>query len=429
MGRGVRLILLPQPAGIVNPGGGGGGGGEPPTPFDPATLTNRSQAFATRFTLGEETTTEAGTSATPMIALTDVRNVRVAYGNRVGAGPAGTITLKLALFTAGQTYPITWAGSPTVEIPEGISTHSDAVDVVIRKGQKVWMLSYQQAGQLGPARFTTAKAGYLTGDQTGDGTAFYLGASAKCGQVSWAYGDTVPGTLSLVGLGDSIAEQDYLTTACVAAGVPFANIAQWAQGTPGGNGMVDSPKWAGDHRLPARVAVTEYGANTAALSLGYPNPLATFAGVQLNHWQGLADEGLIVAGCTMFPRSHSTDGWATLGGQSEYTAGGIYPAGYAALLTGYNAWIRDGAPIVGGVPAPGTVDPSAIRKGDPGHPLQAPTFDLAATCQDPTNPWRWRIDHPAGLLTGDGTHLSAAGITAMSAAAADWLGVLASALN
>lgn len=96
---------------------------------------------------------------------------------------------------------------------------------------------------------------------------------------------------------------------------------------------------------------------------------------------------------TIGPNTTSTDSWATTTNQTV-------KAGETNRVD-LNDWIRDGAPISGGVPvatgAPG------IRAGEAGHPLYG-YFDVADALESARNSGKWKVDGTANKYTGDGLH-------------------------
>lgn len=102
---------------------------------------------------------------------------------------------------------------------------------------------------------------------------------------------------------------------------------------------------------------------------------------------------------TITPKSSSTDGWATVGNQ---TTDGTVEAVRPAL----NAWIRAGAPMVGGVGvAPGTG--GALVAGNSGHPL-VDYLEIADLVESARDSGKWKASH-----TGDGVHPNVTGHLAM----------------
>jgi hypothetical protein len=73
----------------------------------------------------------------------------------------------------------------------------------------------------------------------------------------------------------------------------------------------------------------------------------------------------------------------------------------------FNAWLRDGAPIIAGAPVtPGTA--GAVRSGTAGHPLTN-WFEVADLAESARDSGKWK----AGYVS-DGTHPNAVGAAALA---------------
>ena len=123
-------------------------------------------------------------------------------------------------------------------------------------------------------------------------------------------------------------------------------------------------------------------------------------------WGYLASTGKLVSQATFKPYTSSTDGWVTVENQ---TPGGVNPTRLA-----WNAWLRDGAPLIAGAAAAtGTTDPAAVRVGSAGHPLDA-VLEVADALESSRDSGVWTPGY-----TSDGLHPNPTG---HAAAAAGFLG-------
>ena len=129
----------------------------------------------------------------------------------------------------------------------------------------------------------------------------------------------------------------------------------------------------------ATTAVCNHGINDLVIG----RSASQVQGSLMALWKGLAARGLEVFHTTLTPRTTSSDGWGTLGGQA--------PFANETERQAINAWLRSG--------------PSPHLTG---------VFDVAAVLEDGTT-GRWKA--PAeGALTGDGLHPKPAGYALMAAA-------------
>jgi lysophospholipase L1-like esterase len=146
-------------------------------------------------------------------------------------------------------------------------------------------------------------------------------------------------------------------------------------------------------RLPvwayATHCVCEMGINEFA------DPPATMKAHLIALWTQISGNGTKVYQTTITPDNTSTDSWATTTNQT--------PLAVEANRTGFNDWIRAGAPMSGGVAvAIGTG--GALLAGQNGHPLTG-YFDVADKAESARNSGLWRED--LGKPTNDGIHPNA----------------------
>jgi hypothetical protein len=127
---------------------------------------------------------------------------------------------------------------------------------------------------------------------------------------------------------------------------------------------------------------------------------------------------------TIIPRATSTDGFTTLGNQTPFAA--------EAVRLGYNAWLRDGAPIDATTKAAVAVGtntnvlrcavydstPTVVSAGSgagSGHPISA-VFEWADVVESSRDSGKWKTNATANFYTPDGTHPKA-NMTALIGAA------------
>lgn len=247
-----------------------------------------------------------------------------------------------------------------------------------------------------------------SGAVSGTGSAYGYGPLSIRGQAPTS-------AVSVAALGDSIGESgnDYgghirafIARALDAAQRPFTNYAKWGQAAAhmysAGTKTAAWDAQVGTTLDGSTHVICAYGRNDMTATL--TDIKATFIGL----WGLAAADGRKVWQTTVTPSSTSTDVWATVASQ---TVTGNNPTRVA-----FNDWIRDGAPMIGGVGAvTGTTDPAAIRAGATGHSLKG-FIEVTDTVESARNSGLWK----AGTLTDDGVHPTAAGHIAMAAPVQTW---------
>lgn len=155
----------------------------------------------------------------------------------------------------------------------------------------------------------------------------------------------------------------------------------------------------------ADAAIEDFGTNDFA---GNPTDISVRIS-RIERWSQYARRNLSVAACTIFPRSTSTDAFATDVNQTPLAA---WRKGGNAQL--HNAWLRDGAPMTGNLndgyvsAATGSKAVGVMRAGDQGHVLSA-VFDQASVLESKTNIGAW-IGMGENSVTPDGIHVTDVGI-------------------
>lgn len=194
-------------------------------------------------------------------------------------------------------------------------------------------------------------------------------------------------------VGDSIAygSGDYLVMSVAdqagfgfirrALGTSFPNanlavggeqFAHWGTGASGYSsiGSGGQARLRGMLLQNARFVIVELGTNDirngATLAQTQASAIAMWNRVKLN--------GAKAFQTTLIPRTTSTDGWMTTANQTTVTTNS-----FNSIRINFNNWLRDGAPISGGV-AVATGTTSAVRIGSRNHPLTG-YFEVADTVE------------------------------------------------
>jgi hypothetical protein len=385
----------------------------------------------------------SGVSTYPMSTVSDIRtktdrvrvavavegtDPRISFNNVQGQGAGlNAITYAAAIEVGGVIHPFLFLGSENIILAPGESITSDpltgitvpAGDVHLRiyteiplstdKFAQSWGVYLLSANGEGTNRTTTGANLTLTGSGAvpGSNTAGMpaLGLSAM---VETA---TAPDALALVG--DSITEAQtddyqvdpthsgYGVRGAVAAGVPYIN---YARGGDKATLMTEARRayWFEAVETCTR-ALCAYAIN----DLAGARTLAQLQADNISLWTYLNGQGLTVRQTTCTPYTTSTDSFATTANQTAVMVNG------ETNRLNWNAWLRDGAPILDGAAAlTGSSAAGTLRAGDTGHPLDG-IVDTAATVE---TSGKW----DAGT-TGDGLHPNPTGHGLMAAPVTAWL--------
>lgn len=385
-----------------------------PAPVTPALPGRRLQAASTRFNSLREFVGSATYTRTESRLKSDspgvpLHSLRLIYGNFIVSGGLGEfdgynpITVTAAVeptYTPAIAIPVTFGGKREVTIDAGAIVVSDPIpglaldasnswvggDLFVRTGLTVssggkWPQDYYPLAE-GEGCFESnsgASQVYATGPMTapsGGGAA----ANGGFGPIA-LIGYTEAGQISVVYLGDSIADgvgddQDgYIARALADVNgypVPYIKLSRGSD-TLGNNALAYGYR---------RRALFEYGTH-GIIALG-TNDIVT--GASLETMKNLVTEisaamrgrGLKVIGSTIFPRTTSTDHWATLAGQTPvagFETGGIRDQ--------FNAWIKNYAD--------GLLDY---------------WYDPCELIEPTAAPGKWNVNGAADYPTTDGIHPS-----------------------
>jgi lysophospholipase L1-like esterase len=359
----------------------------------------------------------------------------VTLSNRNGTGPV-TYTASAQWPGGIVPEPFTFNGSNSVTVPAGQEVDSDPFNGASNvwtcppPGTPVAIRTFLSCASGVKFEYNiTSGGGMITGTSQVDETlsqSFNYGSSG----VSQVGIGALKGTplmqgISVAAIGDSIMRGEgsglngfgdtgplyYACGGLTASALPWANCA-----VVGETGQMFATSATLRRQLYLKYAdkiPVMYGTN----DIGF-NPsitLATLQATMLKVWWACNGYGAGVIGCTLLPRSTSTNSFTTVPGQTPVTGWGT---GSTAAL--FNAWMRGGAPInSSGAPvAVGT--PGAIVAGQAGHPLAA-VCNWTAPVEAGQDSGLWIANGTANYATGDGTHPSDAAAQLMGAVLATYL--------
>lgn len=373
----------------------------------------------------------------------NAKALQLTYGGNLPDG----VTMDVAASIQRQGDPssrmvATFGGATTATLTGPAQLVTDDIPLAVSAGDRIEVLTYYGARSDGLAHPAAPGGWYgaeiLDGNQVATGApriansrAFDGGAGYRPAMPHKITGLADPATISWLIGGDSITESGspartqvgaypsiahqytYSSAAAKSAGIPSANIGLWASSFPAGGRT--GPHWSTIPSLEGFTHVTTaWGFNdlNLAQATGGTEVKVMASAVETWKWMLKENPALKIWQTTISPSSTSTDKWATLEGQT--------PVASAPLRRAFNAWVRDGAPLIAGAPAaPGSS--GALRAGQEGHPL-AGYVEVADTVMSARDSEIFRVDH--GALTDDGGHPNETGHrlmrTPMDALVASW---------
>lgn len=332
-----------------------------------------------------------------------------AYANALlDADPAGPITFNVSVavtsssnpnVTLNLLFPVTFGGKKIVALDPGAVILSDPLPIQLNTGDQISVRSFLISGTAYPYKSTSPLAtnggGFTaTTDLTPPGSAavastlgYYLSPSEILG-----YPDTQAKVTALGLIGDSIA------FAGADSGAQFSSplLGQGGYGIRAltGRGGLVNLAYSGDTMInflrtsgtirrlrslrDVNAVLCEYGVNDLAVGQSAAQLQANIliAGKMVARW-GIKKFFIQ----TLTPRTTSTDGWQTVGGQ---TAVATDPARVT-----HNTWVRAGCPIdpIALTPVlPGT--PNALLAGSFGHPITG-WLEMADLVESSRNSGLW----------------------------------------
>jgi lysophospholipase L1-like esterase len=329
-------------------------------------------------------------------------------------------------FKAGAEYPLgtKQAASAQKIIPSGTSDILVVQGVNIPAGATFYvnLQGIRQTPTTGsmPFSFVTASPSKLayqgtdTGDYTIPGSPQQPTiASLQRGMIALTVmsNETTAPTDCIALFGDSIQRGvvgiPWSAPGCIAAGFVPTN---WAVSGArlDQNVSVLAKRVAAAKLAQTTIAFTNYGINDTTNG-------RTPAQLQANwitHWTNLNAQGFRVYQFTITPRSDQI----VVG--SDWSAANQTPNAATTNINTNNDWLRDGAPISGGVAVPvGTV--GALRMGDVGHPLKG-IYDYGLFMSTSLNSGIFKDNY-----TLDGLHPSSTGAAAVQPDFAAWVSTVA----
>lgn len=364
------------------------------------------------------------------VVLETVSNLQLdfpAYYNEAGSNNETplpndiTVSAGISIGTATATQiPVSFNGRATGVVPAGSVLRTDDTGIQLRKGDVFWVTTLVSVAEGG--KWPVGKFAFYAGTPA-EGAV----TSATPGTVSLA--TTIPvtssqirmyGPMQIVGkcvtpvpvvgiVGDSIGagfddDQNgmigHIEQALINASIPHTTVAAGSD-TPG--------RWASNpfryRRSPLLAPCTHIICNLGTNGVGGVTTDVWKAN-QIIVWRFLAEQGFKTWQTTMLPRTTTSDGWATDGGQT------VDPD-RSAKIHEINQWLRDGAPMSASfVPAAtGASGGGVIRAGAAGHPISG-VFDTGILAETSLGSGKWKTTGTTtGRPTDDGVHPS----TAMSA--------------
>lgn len=394
-------------------GGGGGGGGATGTlvgkrNLQPRGFTTGNTSYTYRIRYPVAITATGLKLTFPAWGTPDATTGDAATGNVVNIGAA-------YVEYGGTAYPVTFnGGASTAAIPSGGQIDSDVVSgLSVVAGQVLYARTYVTVASGGswpslygaynyPDEVSQPGVNLANGTGTLEGTGqtfsspygpIRIFGTPAAGQPLYAvqvYGDSIA-----AGVSDNFGnegEVGYWQRVLWAAGNtrPYAILA--LPGEAGGDFV--AAKGANRRAVLGKYAhhfVSQYGINDLQQGVTLAQLQATTLSIG-----ALAAAESTVKGRfqqTLTPKTSSTDGWTTTGGQTS--------DGLNATRVPFNDWVRDGLPTSGGVAvATGTV--GALRAGQTGHPFTGyiEVADLAETAR---NSGIWKANYTADGLHPNGT--------------------------
>lgn len=364
--------------------------------------------------------------STPFVVLVWV-NGASGTANNVGPNP---VTYGAAIdhlvggvaFNSIVPQQVTFGGQSTITVAPGGYAVSDPIMGPFTKGELLLVRSWVSVATLGQKWpvgiiLNYGYDGVLAGDQRAAQNFNTTFATTTTGVTPVLILGPTAGRPTVTGCGDSIMDGSgdssafpgaagFLTRAC--DGVCGLH----KLGAPGErvNGILVPQGYA--RRLVTAShggnIVSNYGVN----DLGNGSSLAQLQSDITTFWRMFSPMRKRVFQTTITPRTNSTDSWATTTNQIVQT--------WEANRTGFNSWLRAGAPMNSSFVAVSIGTPGALLAGQTGHPLYG-VFDVASAVEVNAsnvltlNGGYWQVNGTANYPTTDGTHPSSVLHIAMAA--------------
>jgi hypothetical protein len=350
---------------------------------------------------GDTTRTGTGTYRCPHyinVTSTDLRfewhnwknNGTSLSPNYADSDGAAAVTIRASVEIGGVIYRLTFGGRTDVTIDPGGYVQSDPLPLDVPAGTLIYSRTYVVSGSWHYTRYALVASGQ--GGASGNGVDLTAPGSGAIADAAFT-AMFAPTAITGKPLGDSNVPAVYVVGDSIGAGgndfpstTPFQSrsvtapqlsgngfLARAFHGKVGhlnsavpGSGVQQFITDSGHFRRltfarSCSTMVMQYGRN----DLSGGRTAAQLQADLVTAWRMGAQRGLRVIQTTITPRSATTDGWRTTGGQSFPSV----PQETARVAV--NNWIRDGAPVsTDGNFTPLAVGASsALRAGRGGHPL------------------------------------------------------------
>jgi hypothetical protein len=363
-----------------------------------------------------------------------VRNVRLVFDGwgwdlasltELDYANSYTVKVGIKVVSTGAVVPVYFGNLRSGTVPAGGRLVSDPVPIVLNRGDQV---TYRVLATLANGA-TTQLTGYVSALFTAaEGYEHGLTVTDKTLQT----GDTIAArtapTAAIVPnllLGEPLTADPVVGLGgcdSIAAGFQDSNT----MGTDGGylrralTGKVGFVRTASPSDLASNYSDPQKSPRRRSLMAGCTSiidqdgindikgggrTLAQLQAAKLANATFHASLGAKVFVCTLLPYAPTTtDAWATTAGQTV--------GAYESARTGYNQWLRAGAPIVAGAAvAPGTS--GALLAGQAGHPIWH-VFDPCSKVESATDSGKWA---PQGRAVSDAAMTSGSGVLTSATAA------------
>jgi len=351
-------------------------------------------------------------------------DIRICYGNYYSNGGPGEVAGLNAITVEGAvelTSPVTtvmasWSGAKTITIQLGTQVCSDPLPIDMPANGTAWLRTgvTVSSGQFWPtanyffsgsgdAYYESTSAtsqigntgalvlpsgGAQSPSNTGFGALAILGRPKTKIRSGVIVGDSIAIGVADTGNGDGLGNVGFISRSLAANSIPYSRLGRQSetlQSEAGAAGYLRRLYFRN-----ATIAIT----NAATNDIPTGRTLAQLQGDLTTLWAALKARNLKVHHVLVFPRTTSTDSFATPGNQSYYSAA-YAPGGIKDQL---NAWIKTQVGIL--------ID---------GY------FDPAPYIEDAANPGKWAtvaspaaLYTPTGAMTTDGTHPVALSTTALT---------------
>lgn len=373
----------------------------------------------------------AVTSRSKHTIITDCSDLRFVWqgANAAEAAMTNNFTVKFAVEVVGvNVYAGYFAGQRTVTVEPWQTVISDPIPLDLRAGDVIYVRTYTTVADntkvwpLGRSMDIDGTEGRVTGSDLADSGTITGGTILSNPPHQILGVPRVPQTVTVgvVGASGITGQGDQTSTGWyngwLRRALGSTTPSQWVS-VPGDTAQAFQV-YSYRARMPILAGSTHYVCQYGTGDV--LNGSRTAAQCQadlIRIWRALATRGGKVAQVALNPKTTSSDGWTTTGGQAAADAGAETHRGTV------NAWLRDGAPINGSIfaaVATGDQSGTTIRQGATLHPLTR-LLDLNPTIETALGSGIWKAGY-----TADGLHPSTTGAIAIAAAlAADLTAFLA----